>query len=119
MDLCDFKEIRGLIIMSHRRNAHRTDAYGQSEDRQPFCRSMNGEQIPCATARGSGMRPESYNKFGSAGREACKNIHRLCVLRKNDILPVAGLLVPAAHKRMAAFQNGWTSGYAVQVCSEG
>ena len=95
------KEFEGVILMSHKCNAYWPDAFGTSEDKNPACSSMDGDEgmtqdgevMKCATC--------PYNQFGSAkGGEAkgkaCKNMRRLYILREGDVLPLVLSLPPSA-----------------------
>ncbi len=97
------KEFQGVILMSHKCNAYWPDAFGTSEDKNPACASMDGDEgmtqdgevIKCATC--------PYNQFGSSkagdGKgKACKNMRRLYILREGDVLPLVMSLPPTALK---------------------
>ena len=95
------KEFEAVILMSHKCNAYWPDAFGTSEDKNPVCASMDGEEA--ITQDGEVMKCAicPYNEFGSAkggdGKgKACKNMRRLYLLREGDVLPLVLSLPPTA-----------------------
>ena len=93
------KEFEGVILMSHKCNAYWPDAFGTSEDKNPACASMDGEEA--ITQDGEIMKCATcpYNEFGSAKvgtGKACKNMRRLYILREGDVLPLVLSLPPSA-----------------------
>lgn len=106
MDPETVKAIDGVIVCHHPAYAYWPQAIG-AESTPPDCTSTDGiegldrrtgEIVPCATC--------PYNQFGSEVREdgnpgrgkACKNGHRLYILRDGEFLPVL-LALPATGLR--------------------
>ena len=95
------KEIVGVILDHHPVNSRWREAYNGSEEK-PLCSSYDGKQgtdvetgeiISCANC--------PYNEFGSAadGRgKACKNSHRIYVLREGNPVPLVLTLPPTSIK---------------------
>lgn len=94
--------VEGVIMLSHKTNGLWMKPFGSSDAKQPDCASNDGvtgtltatgECIECATC--------PYNEYGSArggeGRgKACKNMRRLYIMRRGDILPMVMTLPPSA-----------------------
>lgn len=95
--------VEGVIMLSHKTNGLWMKPFGSSDaTKQPDCASNDGvtgtltatgECIECATC--------PYNEYGSArggeGRgKACKNMRRLYIMRRGDILPMVMTLPPSA-----------------------
>lgn len=91
--------ITGIILDHHPVNAYWAEKYSGG-NAQPDCSSYDGkkgvlretgEVMDCASC--------PYNQFGSDGRgKACKNVHRLYILRENNPVPIILALPPTSLK---------------------
>ena len=95
------KEIIGVILDHHPVNSRWREAYNGSEE-QPLCSSYDGKQgVEVDTGVIANCSDCPYNKFGSAadGRgKACKNSHRVYVLREGNPVPLVLTLPPTSIK---------------------
>lgn len=92
-------ELVGVILYHHPVNAYWKDKFGGGNE-QPDCSSFDGKQgviretgttCDCATCR--------YNQFGSDGNgKACKNAHRIYMLREGNPVPLVLSLPPTSLK---------------------
>lgn len=98
------KEFEGVIIMSHKSNGYWPNAFG-GENSAPDCASNDGVTgVVAATGECRNCATCPYNEYGSAvsqngaaGRgKACKNMRRLYIMRRGDILPMIMTLPPTA-----------------------
>lgn len=95
--------VEGVIMLSHKANGLWSKPFGSSDaSKVPDCsspdgvigtRTDTGECIECASC--------PYNEYGTArggeGRgKACKNLRRLYIMRRGDILPMVMSLPPTA-----------------------
>lgn len=93
------KEVVGVIVDHHPMNSWWADEYSGG-NAPPDCASIDGktgifagtgECLDCATCQ--------RNQFGSDGNgKACKNLHRLYVLREGEPLPVIFNIPPTSLK---------------------
>lgn len=100
------KAIEGVIVMYHKTFGYWPNAYGATDDPSPVCASTDGE---LGTNRQTGETKSCstcpYNQFGSKadGRgKACKNMYRLYIMRRGDVLPIVLTVPPTGIK---AFDN--------------
>lgn len=95
------KEIVGIILDHHPVNSRWKEAYNGSEEK-PLCSSFDGKQgIDVETGEVTSCADCPYNEFGSAadGRgKACKNSHRVYVLREGNPVPLVLTLPPTSIK---------------------
>ena len=95
------KEIIGVILDHHPVNSRWREAYNGSEEK-PLCSSYDGKQgVEVDTGVIANCSDCPYNKFGSAadGRgKACKNSHRVYVLREGNPVPLVLTLPPTSIK---------------------
>lgn len=96
-------ELTGVILYHHPVNAFWKDEFAGGNE-QPDCSSMDGkvgvdratgECMDCASCR--------YNQFGSGkggSGKACKNIHRVYMLREGNPVPLILALPPTSLKYM-------------------
>lgn len=108
------KEIIGVIVDHHPVNAYWADKYAGANN-PPDCSSMDGkiglddggDRVPCNSCQ--------YNQWGSAedGRgKACKNMHRVYILREGEMLPLLLTLPPTSLKNLSDY-------IALRVVSKG
>lgn len=94
-------EIVGIILDHHPVNSRWKEAYNGSEEK-PLCSSYDGKQgIEVETGTILECADCPYNVFGSAadGRgKACKNSHRVYVLREGNPVPLVLTLPPTSIK---------------------
>jgi hypothetical protein len=99
------KELVGVIVDHHPVNAYWADKYAGANN-PPDCSSMDGKvgidgegnRIPCNSCQ--------FNQWGSSedGRgKACKNMHRLYVLREGEMLPLLLTLPPTSLKNLSDY----------------
>lgn len=108
------KEIVGVIVDHHPVNAYWADKYAGANN-PPDCSSMDGKvgldadgnRVPCNSCQ--------FNQWGSAddGRgKACKNMHRVYILREGEMLPLLLTLPPTSLKNLSDY-------IALRVVSKG
>lgn len=94
-------EIVGVILDHHPVNGRWKEAYNGSDDK-PLCSSYDGKQgIDAESGEIINCDECPYNEFGSAadGRgKACKNSHRVYVLRESNPVPLVITLPPTSIK---------------------
>ena len=99
------KEIIGVIVDHHPVNAYWADKYAGGNN-PPDCSSMDGKvgmdqdgnRKPCDTC--------PMNQWGSdqEGRgKACKNMHRVYILREGEMLPLLLTLPPTSLKNLSDY----------------
>lgn len=98
------KDFEGVIIMSHKSNGYWPNAFS-GENSAPDCYSNDGVTgTIAATGECRNCEDCPLNQYGSAvgqngnaGRgKACKNMRRLYIMRRGDILPMVMTLPPTA-----------------------
>jgi len=108
------KEVVGVIVDHHPVNAFWHDKYAGANN-PPDCSSMDGKvgldadgnRVPCNSCQ--------FNQWGSAedGRgKACKNMHRVYILREGEMLPLLLTLPPTSLKNLSDY-------IALRVVSKG
>ena len=94
-------EIVGVILDHHPVNSRWKEAYNGSEEK-PLCSSYDGKKgVEVETGAIIDCAECPYNEFGSAedGRgKACKNSHRIYVLRESNPVPLVLTLPPTSIK---------------------
>lgn len=92
-------ELTGVILYHHPVNAYWAEKFNGGNE-QPDCSSMDGKQgvvRESGEIRGCDNCP--YNQFGSDGQgKACKNIHRIYILREGNPVPLILALPPTSLK---------------------
>lgn len=94
------KSIEGVIIHHHPANAYWAESFSGG-NAQPDCSSIDGKR---GVVRDTGEICDcsrcQYNQFGSDGKrgKACKNIHRLYILREDNPVPMILALPPTSLK---------------------
>lgn len=94
------KEIVGVIIDHHPVNAYWSGKYAGNNN-PPDCSSLDGktgDYGPCKSCQ--------YNQWGSGpdGRgKACKNMHRVYILREGETIPLLLTLPPTSLKNFADY----------------
>ena len=92
------KELVGVIVDHHPVNAFWSDKYA-GQNNPPDCSSMDGK-----TGQGNPggvCKNCPYNQWGSdpdTGGKACKNMHRIYLLRDGDLFPLLITLPPTSIK---------------------
>lgn len=92
------KEVIGVIVDHHPINAYWPDKYAGGNN-PPDCSSIDGK---FGTGNpGGSCKNCPYNQFGSAADgigKACKNMHRIYILRSGEMLPLLLTLPPTSLK---------------------
>lgn len=100
------KEIVGVIVDHHPINAYWEDKYN-GQNNPPTCSSMDGKQgINITTGEIRACKNCPYNQFGSDGTgkgKACKNMHRIYILRSGDTFPLLLTLPPTSLKAFSDY----------------
>lgn len=97
------KEIIGVIVDHHPINAYWSQKF-EGQNNPPDCSSLDGKigiGVP-----GGNCKTCPYNQFGSdpTGRgKACKNMHRIYILREGDMFPLLLTLPPTSLKPFADY----------------
>lgn len=96
-------ELTGVILYHHPVNAYWKDKYNGSND-QPDCASFDGKQgVDKETGCISNCAECRFNQFGSGEGgtgKACKNAHRIYILREGNPVPLILSLPPTSLKYM-------------------
>lgn len=94
-------EITGVILDHHPLNAYWLDKFAGG-NQPPDCSSINGKQgVNRETGEIKDCATCPYNQFGSDGKgKACKNLHRLFILRESNPVPLMLSLPPTSLKYM-------------------
>lgn len=97
-------EILGVIVLHHPVNAYWANKYAGGNE-QPDCSSYDGKQgVDRATGAVKNCANCPYNQFGSdtsgSGGKACKNVHRVYILRAGNPVPLIISLPPTSLKGM-------------------
>lgn len=95
-------ELAGVIVHHHPVNAYWKEAFSGG-NQQPDCSSIDGKNgIEMATGELRDCESCPFNQFGSAGDgsngKACKNGHRVYILREGEVLPLLLTLPPTSLK---------------------
>lgn len=94
-------EITGVILDHHPLNAYWADKFNGGKQ-PPDCSSIDGKQgVNRETGEIKDCATCPYNQFGSDGKgKACKNLHRLFILRESNPVPLMLSLPPTSLKYM-------------------
>lgn len=94
-------ELIGVILDHNPVNAYWAEKFSGGNE-QPDCSSYDGKQGSVrATGEIRSCETCPYNKFGSDGAgKACKNVHRVYILRENNPVPLVLSLPPTSLKYM-------------------
>lgn len=94
-------ELVGVILDHNPVNAYWVEKFAGGNER-PDCSSYDGKQgVDRRTGEVKSCESCPYNQFGSDGDgKACKNIHRLFILRENNPVPLILSLPPTSIKSM-------------------
>ena len=93
-------EIVGIILAHHPVNTYWNGVY-TGERNQPDCSSLDGKQgVIRETGEKRTCENCPYNQFGSNGKtgKACKNIHRIFLIREGHPIPMILSLPPSSLK---------------------
>lgn len=95
-------DLAGVIVHHHPVNAYWKEAFSGG-NQQPDCSSIDGKNgIEMATGELHECESCPFNQFGSAGDgsngKACKNGHRVYILREGEVLPLLLTLPPTSLK---------------------
>lgn len=95
------KELVGVILHHHPVNAFWREKFAGGNE-QPDCSSMDGKVgIDRETGECKNCSACQYNQFGSDGNgKACKNVHRIYMLREGNPVPLILSLPPTSLKHM-------------------
>lgn len=100
------KELIGVIVDHHPVNAYWENKF-EGQNNPPSCSSMDGKQgINSETGEIRSCKTCPYNQFGSAedGRgKACKNMHRVYLLRNGEMFPILITLPPTSIKPLSNY----------------
>lgn len=95
------QELVGVIVDHHPVNAYWKDKYSGGNT-PPDCSSMDGK-IGIGQPGGN-CRTCPFNQFGSDGAgKACKNMHRIYILRSGEIFPMLLTLPPTSLKNFGDY----------------
>ncbi|MCI9645316.1 MAG: hypothetical protein HFH40_00625 [Lachnospiraceae bacterium] len=94
-------EIVGIILDHHPVNAYWANKFGGGNE-QPDCSSHDGKQgVDRETGEARDCASCPYNQFGSDNRgKACKNVHRIFILREGNPVPMMLPLPPTSLRHM-------------------
>lgn len=94
-------ELVGVILHHHPVNAYWSEAFSGANE-SPDCSSIDGKQgVDRETGEIKACVSCPYNQFGSDGQgKACKNIHRIYLLREGNPIPIILSLPPTSIKSM-------------------
>ena len=94
-------ELVGVILYHHPVNAYWKEKF-EGGNEQPDCSSQDGKQgIDRETGECKDCSTCPYNQFGSDGNgKACKNVHRVYMLREGNPVPIILSLPPTSLKFM-------------------
>lgn len=92
-------ELTGVILFHHPVNAYWAEKYNGGSEK-PDCSSLDGKQgIEAATGEIKDCASCPYNQFGSDGQgKACKNAHRIYILREGNPVPLILSIPPTSLK---------------------
>ncbi|MEG0282304.1 MAG: hypothetical protein RR662_03930 [Clostridia bacterium] len=97
------KELVGIIVDHYHANAYYEKAYDGNVV-MPTCSSFDGKQ---GTGNpGGACKTCPFNQYGSVENgqgKACKNMHRLYILREGEMLPIRLTLPPTSIKSFSDF----------------
>lgn len=94
-------ELTGVILHHHPVNAYWKESFSGAND-SPDCSSLDGKTgVEKETGEIRDCASCPYNQFGSDGQgKACKNIHRIYLLREGNPIPIILSLPPTSLKSM-------------------
>lgn len=94
-------ELVGVILYHHPVNAYWKEKFTGGNE-QPDCSSYDGKQgVVRETGECKDCASCPYNQFGSDGAgKACKNVHRVYILREGNPIPLILSLPPTSLKYM-------------------
>ena len=99
------KEIIGVIVDHHPVNAYWADKYAGANN-PPDCSSMDGKVGMDQDGNRKPCNSCAMNEWGTAeeGRgKACKNMHRVYILREGEMLPLLLTLPPTSLKNLSDY----------------
>jgi len=100
------KEVIGVIVDHHPVNAYWENKF-EGQNNPPDCSSMDGKQgLNSNTGEIRNCKTCPLNQFGSAedGRgKACKNMHRVYLLRSGEMFPLLITLPPTSIKPLSNY----------------
>ena len=94
-------ELVGVILHHHPVNAYWKESFSGANE-SPECSSIDGKTgVDKETGEAKDCASCPYNQFGSDGQgKACKNIHRVYLLREGNPIPIILSLPPTSIKSM-------------------
>jgi len=108
------KELVGVIVDHHPVNAYWADKYAGANN-PPDCSSMDGKVGMDQDGNRKPCNSCPMNEWGTAEDErgkACKNMHRLYIIREGEMLPLLLTLPPTSLKNLSDY-------IALRVVSKG
>jgi len=98
------KEIVGVIVDHHPVNAYWADKYS-GQNNPPDCSSMDGKTGEAReTSERRACKSCPHNDWGSDGvGKACKNMHRVYILREGEMFPLLLTLPPTSLKNFSNY----------------
>lgn len=101
------KDITGVILFHHPTNAYWEKDISESENKNPDCVSYDGHVgVKAATGEACDCADCPLNQYGTAKKgsgKACKNAHRIFLLRSGDPLPMIINIPPTSLKEMKRY----------------
>jgi len=93
-------ELEGVIVNHHPVNAYWADKYNGANE-SPDCSSFDGKTGIDQQGEVNDCSGCPYNSFGSDGKgKACKNMHRVYLLRSGEMMPMILTLPPTSLKNL-------------------
>lgn len=98
------KEITGVIVDHHAVNAYWAGKF-DGKDEPPLCMSLDGKfGMSLKTGEQHSCQTCPFNQFGpNKEPKACKNMHRLYILREGDALPIMLNVPPSSLKNLKEY----------------
>lgn len=98
------KEIVGVIVDHYPVNAFWSDKYA-GQNNPPDCSALDGKRGVTRDGEVRACNSCPYNAWGSGenGGKACKNMHRIYILREGEVLPLLLTLPPTSLKNFADY----------------
>jgi len=94
------KELEGIMLMHHAVNAYWLTKYEGAKEK-PHCSSFDAIEGTDTAGEIHDCKTCPHNQYGSDGDgKACKNMHRIYLLRSGEIVPVIVSIPPTSLKNL-------------------